>query len=266
MISRVWRGWTTRENADAYESLLRTSIFPGIEQRRIDGYQGISLYRRADGDRVEFVTTMLFDSEDAVRAFAGPDHETAVVPPAARNVLADFEPRSAHYDVVEARTRGVRSVIARTANALERCAHGPMWHGPSLLEAVDGVTAEQAAAHPIAGAHSIWELVLHITTWPIAARERLAGGPGERTAEENFPTVTSPDAASWKAAVAAMASAYDDLATAVRASSEDALLAMLPGRDHTALTMLHGVIEHGTDHGGQIAILRRAQGVAPASS
>jgi uncharacterized damage-inducible protein DinB/heme-degrading monooxygenase HmoA len=266
MISRVWRGWTTRENADVYESLLRTTIFPGIEQKRIDGYQGISLYRRADGDRVEFVTTMLFDSEDAVRAFAGPDHETAVVPPAARNVLADFEPRSAHYDVVEARTRGVRSVVARTANAIERCARGPMWHGPSLREAVDGVTAEQAAAHPIPGAHSIWELVLHVTAWAGFAEERLAGRPGEPTGEQNFPPVTAADEKSWKAAVEAMQQAYLDLAAAVRGTSEDTLLADLPNRDHSALVMLHGIIEHGTYHGGQIAMLRRAQGVAPASS
>ena len=84
MIVRLWRGWTTAPNADAYETLLRDQILPGIRQRRIDGFRGIELLRRAAGEEVEFVTLMWFDSLDAVRAFAGADHEVAVVPPPAR--------------------------------------------------------------------------------------------------------------------------------------------------------------------------------------
>jgi heme-degrading monooxygenase HmoA len=102
MISRIWRGWTSRENADAYEALLRTEIFGGIAQRSIQGYRGIHLLRRDVDDGVEFVTIMWFDSLDAVRAFAGENYEVAVVPPKARQLLSKFDDRSAHYRVIEA--------------------------------------------------------------------------------------------------------------------------------------------------------------------
>lgn len=103
MICRVWHGWTTPANADAYEELLRHEIFEGIVRRGIPGFRNIELGRRALGDMVEFVTIMWFDSLDAVRAFAGPEYEVAVVPPAARAVLARYDARSAHYEVRERR-------------------------------------------------------------------------------------------------------------------------------------------------------------------
>jgi hypothetical protein len=99
MLSRVWHGWTTQANADAYESLLKSEIFTGIQNRQIAGYKGIHLFRRNVGDEVEFVTVMWFDSVDAVRTFAGEDYEVAVVPPKARKLLSRFDPRSQHYEV-----------------------------------------------------------------------------------------------------------------------------------------------------------------------
>jgi hypothetical protein len=103
MICRMWHGWTTPANADAYEQLLRTEIFDGIAARGIHGYHGIELLRRPAADVVEFVTLMWFESVDAVRAFAGPDYEVAVVPPTARALLERFDARSAHYEVRQAR-------------------------------------------------------------------------------------------------------------------------------------------------------------------
>jgi len=99
MISRIWHGWTPLSNADAYESLLKSDIFVGIEDRHIAGYRGIQLFRRKAGDEVEFVTIMGFDSIDAVRAFAGEDFELAVVPPKARALLSRFDARSQRYEV-----------------------------------------------------------------------------------------------------------------------------------------------------------------------
>ena len=99
MISRVWHGWTAPEKADAYESLLKSEIFVGIQNRQISGYRGIQLFRRNIGDEVEFVTVMWFDSVEAVRAFAGEDYEVAVVPPKARTLLLRFDERSQHYEV-----------------------------------------------------------------------------------------------------------------------------------------------------------------------
>jgi heme-degrading monooxygenase HmoA len=100
MICRIWHGWTTPENADAYERLLRSEIFREIADRGISGYHGIELLRRVAGDSVEFLTLMWFDSVEAVRAFAGADYEVAaVVPPEARALLKRFDARSAHYEV-----------------------------------------------------------------------------------------------------------------------------------------------------------------------
>jgi len=99
MLSRVWHGWTTPANADAYESLLKSEIFTGIQNRQIAGYKGIHLFRRNIGDEVEFVTVMWFDAIEAVRVFAGEDYELAVVPPKARKLLSRFDPRSQHYEV-----------------------------------------------------------------------------------------------------------------------------------------------------------------------
>ena len=103
MICRIWHGWTTPANADAYEHLLREEIFAGISGRRIAGFRGIDLLRRAAAGEVEFVTTMWFDSLDAVRVFAGEDYEQAVVPAAARLLLSRFDARSQHYEVRERR-------------------------------------------------------------------------------------------------------------------------------------------------------------------
>lgn len=105
MIVRIWHGWTTPANAEAYEELLKSEIFPGIEAKRVVGYRGIELLRRRLGeDEVEFVTLMRFDSWRAVKEFAGDEHEKAYVPAAARRLLTRFDERSRHYEL-----RGMRS-------------------------------------------------------------------------------------------------------------------------------------------------------------
>jgi heme-degrading monooxygenase HmoA len=103
MISRIWHGYTRPGDADAYEALLRDEVITGIEGRSIDGFQEIQVFRRDLGHEVEFVTLMWFDSLEAVRAFAGEDHEASVVPPAARALLSRFDERSQHYEVRERR-------------------------------------------------------------------------------------------------------------------------------------------------------------------
>lgn len=94
MIARLWHGWTTPANADAYEALIRDTIFPGIVARRIPGLEALDLYRRPDADEVAFVTLMRFRDMEAVRAFAGADAEASVVPPAARALLSRFDDRA----------------------------------------------------------------------------------------------------------------------------------------------------------------------------
>ncbi len=103
MINRIWRGWTSSQDADAYQRLLQDEIAPGIAARGIAGLSGPRVLRRDTADdEVEFVTIMSFTDWAAVEAFAGPGHETAVVPPAARLLLKRFDQRSAHYEVVAA--------------------------------------------------------------------------------------------------------------------------------------------------------------------
>jgi heme-degrading monooxygenase HmoA len=100
VIARIWRGWTTPENADAYQRIVSQEVLPGIAARNLDGYHGAYLLRRRLDDDVEFATILLFDTLDQVRAFAGEDYEAAYVPPRARAVLARFDQRSAHYDTL----------------------------------------------------------------------------------------------------------------------------------------------------------------------
>lgn len=103
MIIRTWRGWTTPGDADKYDELLRTKIFPGILLRDIPGFDAIELGRRALVEEVEFLTIMWFQSWDAVKQFAGLDWEISVVPPAARTLLNRFDETAQHYEVQERR-------------------------------------------------------------------------------------------------------------------------------------------------------------------
>ena len=100
MISRIWHGYTTKENADTYQRLLESEIFVGIKNRNINGYKGIQLLRRELGSETEFITVMWFDSIDAVKEFAGQDFENAVVPDKAQRVLSHFDKTSQHYKVL----------------------------------------------------------------------------------------------------------------------------------------------------------------------
>jgi heme-degrading monooxygenase HmoA len=103
MICRLWRGWTFKDKADIYERIVRAQVIPGIEARRIPGFRSIDLMRRERDHDVEFITLMWFDSLDSVKAFMGEDYEVAHVPAEAQAVLADFDKRSAHYEVLDRR-------------------------------------------------------------------------------------------------------------------------------------------------------------------
>jgi heme-degrading monooxygenase HmoA len=98
MIARIWRGYTKPEHADSYESLLKPEVLPGIS--RVAGYRGTYFVRRENGDEVEFITIMLWESLAAIKAFAGSDYEVAVVPEERRRFLSRWDERSAHYEVI----------------------------------------------------------------------------------------------------------------------------------------------------------------------
>ena len=100
MISRIWHGWTTPENADAYQHIVSTEVLPGIAARNIDGFRGAHLLRRELEDEVEFTTIIWFDSIENVREFMGDDYDVAHVPARAQAVLTRYEDRVQHYDVL----------------------------------------------------------------------------------------------------------------------------------------------------------------------
>lgn len=97
MIARLWRGWTTLEHADAYEKLLQEQVLPGLQH--IDGYQGGYILRQDGNDETEFVVMNLFDSLDAIKAFAGNEYTIPVFEPEARQLLSKVEPIARHYEV-----------------------------------------------------------------------------------------------------------------------------------------------------------------------
>jgi heme-degrading monooxygenase HmoA len=103
VICRVWRGWTLKGNAAAYERIVRGEVIPGIEARRIPGLRSIDLVRREREHDVEFMTLMWFDALDSVQGFIGEDYEAAHVPTRAQAVLAHYDRRSAHYEVLDRR-------------------------------------------------------------------------------------------------------------------------------------------------------------------
>ena len=151
------------------------------------------------------------------------------------------------------------SEIKRIKSQLRRAFEGEAWHGPSVLELLKDVTAEQAAAHPVAGAHSIWELALHIATWERYARRRIAEATAlEPTDEENFPTVRDTSEQAWRATVEEITRNHAELLETVAALDDEKLFEIVPGKPYSVYFMLHGVIQHDLYHAGQIALLKKA--------
>ena len=104
-VCRLWRGWTTSENADEYERIVRGEVIPGIEARRIPGFRHIDLMKRDLGGEVEFQTLMWFESLDAIKDFMGEDYSVSHVPAAAQAVLSRFDDRAAHFEVLDRRAQ-----------------------------------------------------------------------------------------------------------------------------------------------------------------
>ena len=154
----------------------------------------------------------------------------------------------------------MHSIAAQLSNHIKRAVSGPMWHGAALDELLAHVSCEQAAARPIPGAHSIWEIVLHVAAWAEIALARVHGDrTGDPAPEEDWPPVPGSDpAADWQAALERLRDSYRALATDTRRLDQSAIDAKVPGLDYSVSNLLHGVIEHATYHGGQIALLKRA--------
>ncbi len=150
--------------------------------------------------------------------------------------------------------------MMRLEEQLRRALEGEAWHGPSLLEALGGVSAEQASSHPIPDAHSIWELVLHIASDYTLVLRRLAGDGRQLTAEEDWPSCPPATAENWQQAVEALSRLNQQLRQAVRAFPAERLdEPLVPEVPYTAYTQFIGVTQHNLYHAGQISLLKRAR-------
>jgi uncharacterized damage-inducible protein DinB len=149
------------------------------------------------------------------------------------------------------------SEVRRIKSQLRRAFEGEAWHGPSLMELLADVTAPRAAAKPIAGAHSIWELVLHITFWEEASRKRVEGDDAKYQAEDGLFTVTDTSEEAWKEAIEKLKSTNEALRQTIARLDDSQLDEIVAGQPYSIYFMLHGVIQHDLYHAGQIALLKK---------
>ena len=150
------------------------------------------------------------------------------------------------------------SEVQRIQNQLERAFAGEAWHGPSLLKILADIDAAKAAARPIAGAHSIWELVMHIAAWDKAVTDRLEGGRGAVSSEENFPVIDDSSEASWQKAIETLKQNHRELLEAIGRVEDSRLDEPVAEGMSSAYVHLHGAVQHDLYHAGQIAILKKA--------
>lgn len=149
------------------------------------------------------------------------------------------------------------SEAKRIQDQLKRSLAGTAWHGPAVMELLADIDAAKAAARPIPGAHSIWELSLHIAAWNKAAVRRLSGDRAELPDEENFPAVNETSDEAWQRTLELLRSSHRELHEAI-SQLDDAGLdqPILEGMSSVYVT-LHGVIQHNIYHAGQIALLKK---------
>src|SRR5215217_7068528 len=152
--------------------------------------------------------------------------------------------------------------VDRIQDQFRRAFEGEAWHGPSVLALLDGVTAQQAAAHPIPGAHSIWELTLHIAAWERACLRRLKGDPAQLTDAEDWEPVNDTSERAWETTKQQLIDTHRELLDAIATVDESRLNEPIltdPNISFSSVYVtLHGGVQHDLYHAGQIAMLKKA--------
>jgi uncharacterized damage-inducible protein DinB len=150
------------------------------------------------------------------------------------------------------------SEIQRILDQLDRAFQGDAWHGPSVRKLLENVSGKHAAAKPVPGGHSIWEIVLHMTTWQDVVRRRLAGEKiGDLPPELDWPSVPDTNEMTWRRAVEDLIQSKQNLHQTISRLSDQRLGDPVAGKDYSVYVMLHGVIQHNLYHAGQIAVLKK---------
>jgi uncharacterized damage-inducible protein DinB len=150
--------------------------------------------------------------------------------------------------------RGIEGIIDQLGRSLD----GDSWQGPSIREILEDVRAAEAAAHPVAGAHSIWEMVHHVTAWIRAVRARTLGTITELEGEADWPPVGDTSDVAWATAVADLRRAQAELVATLETLSDADLDGPVPNRDYDRAHLLHGLAQHHAYHAGQMSLLKRA--------
>lgn len=154
------------------------------------------------------------------------------------------------------------SEVERIRDQFSRAFDGEAWHGPSVLKILEGVTAQQAAAHPIPGAHSIWELTLHIAAWERACKRRLEGDPAQLTDAEDWEPINDTSEAAWENTKQQLIDNHRELLDAISKVDESRLnepIIKNPQVPYSSVYVtLHGGVQHDLYHAGQIAMLKKA--------
>ena len=150
--------------------------------------------------------------------------------------------------------RGVAGII----DDLHRSIEGDSWQGPSIREIVDGVSAADAAEHPVPGAHSIWELLHHVTAWVRAVHSRIQGNATELEGDADWPPIDDRSESAWKAAFEDLRRAQAELTAALHSLRDEHLDGPVPNRGYDRGHMLHGLAQHNAYHAGQMSLLKRA--------
>lgn len=152
--------------------------------------------------------------------------------------------------------------VERIRDQFRRAFDGEAWHGPSVLSLLKGITAQQAAAHPIPGAHSIWELTLHIAAWEGACKRRLEGDPAQLTNEEDWQPINDTSEAAWENTQKHLIDNHRELLNAIGKTDESRLNEPIIKDSNTSYSSvyvtLHGGVQHDLYHAGQIAMLKKA--------
>jgi uncharacterized damage-inducible protein DinB len=256
MILRTWDGSTRADDANAYADYVQETGFRGL--MATPGNRGAFVLRRREGEKAHFRVLSLWDSMEAIGRFAGPEPQRARYYPEDERYLETLAPEVEHYEVLA--SGGVRAEDegAVLAREVETLVEGNNWHGPTLRELLDDLPAEAAAARPLARAHTIAELVLHVTAWADVFRRRLEGTAMEEPEQGDYPTPPPPSAAAWGKAREALFTAHRRLADTVADLSDQDLEAPVPGRPFDARYQVRAAIRHTVYHSGQIGLLRKA--------
>jgi uncharacterized damage-inducible protein DinB len=148
--------------------------------------------------------------------------------------------------------------VERILDQMDRAFSGDAWHGPSLMRLLEGMSAEDASKHAVAGAHSIWELVHHIGAWNTIVHHRLQGETVEVTTERDWPPVWEVSEPAWKRALESLTESRARLRKVAAGLKDGQLDEKPPGSPVSRYTVLHGIIQHDLYHAGQIAVLKKA--------